>query len=211
MAKYNDELKQRAIAIAQTAGPAEASKATGIPAGTIRSWLHRLQRNDKTLQHSATQRPGKKMRQLQEEAVERAVQQAGEYIAERLKGLADNLYSLAEKSIGKIDVAISDPDELPKGKQGEAHDRDGAAWLRSLVGVLSQSIDKAQLLSGKPTTRPEVTQRYEYDVTQRIITAQPELIDTIFTENKRSGMENWSSQSTHSRMGIICGPNIPEG
>lgn len=55
----------------------------------------------------------KKIEQLQEAAIEKAVEEAGDYIADRLKSLAGNLYSLAEKAAQKVDIAISDPDELP--------------------------------------------------------------------------------------------------
>ncbi len=42
MAKtYSDELKIKAMAIADKIGSAEASRATGVPAATIRSWIHR--------------------------------------------------------------------------------------------------------------------------------------------------------------------------
>ena len=51
-------------------------------------------------------------------------------------------------AVGKVDVAISD------GKRGATHDRDGAAWVRALVGVMAQAIDKAQLLN---LTAPEMT------------------------------------------------------
>ncbi len=227
MAQYDDELKQKAIAIAQEASPAEAAKATGIPAGTIRSWLHRLQRNDGALQRTATQRPAKNMRALQEEATERAIQQAGDYIAERLKGLADRLYSLAERAVGKVDLAINDVADLKdddlkvlvevfkSGTQDQcsvarekfgllAHDRDGAAWLRSLVGVLSQAIDKAQLLSGKPTARTQDVKRHEhvYDITQRII-SDPESVDLANSLLQRAAGRNPSTYGLDRQRGSL--------
>ncbi len=45
MARYDEALKTKALAIAETAGAAEASRATGIPDVTIRVWLHRAKRN----------------------------------------------------------------------------------------------------------------------------------------------------------------------
>ena len=45
MARYDESLKTKALAIAETAGAAEASRATGIPDVTIRVWLHRVKRN----------------------------------------------------------------------------------------------------------------------------------------------------------------------
>ncbi|MGE5572951.1 MAG: hypothetical protein ACM3ZU_08045 [Bacteroidota bacterium] len=205
MAHYDESLKAQAIATAQAAGAAEASRATGIPAGTIRCWLHRLQRNGATEGgrcNVATQRETEKLRALQETVVERAVEEASSYIADRLKGLADRLYALADKAVGKVDVAISDQTELPKGKQGESHDRDGAAWVRALVGVMAQSIDKAQLLSGKPTARPEVMNRHEYEITERIITERPELLDAVF-EDSRRGLEDRGRPGARAGLGEL--------
>lgn len=161
--KWTEADKQKAITIAQAAGSHEASRATGIPAGTIRSWVHRLQHGVKTQKDQPTvatqQRTTEQMQKLQDEVIQKAVEEAGEYVAGRLKKLADKLYTLAEKAVDKIDVAISDKEELPVGRKRRAlpHDRDGAAWLRSLVGVMAQSIDKGQLLAGKPTSRAENT------------------------------------------------------
>lgn len=206
MAHYDESLKAQAIATAQAAGAAEASRATGIPAGTIRCWLHRLQRNAATegdrCNVVATQRETQKLKALQEAVVERAIGEASSYIADRLKGLADKLYSLAEKAVGKVDIAISDPPELPKGKQGESHDRDGAAWVRALVGVMAQSIDKAQLLSGKPTARPEVMNRHEHEITERIITERPELLDAVF-EDSRRGLEDRGRPGARAGLGEL--------
>lgn len=206
MVRYDDNLKAQAIVTAQAAGAAEASRATGIPAGTIRCWLHRLQRNGATegdrCNNVATQRETQKLKALQETVMERAVEEASGYIADRLKGLADKLYSLAEKAVGKVDVAISDPPELPKGKQAEPHDRDGAAWVRALVGVMAQAIDKAQLLSGKPTTRPEVMERHEYDITKRII-ADPEAVELANSLLRRAANCDASALRIHGERGPV--------
>lgn len=188
MPKWTEEQKAKALTIAEAISITEAAKQTGIPAGTIKRWRSEMNRTEP----SEPSRTPKKLEYLQQAAVERAVEEASEYIADRLKGLADSLYKLAEKAVKKVDTAISDPEELPKGKRAEPHDRDGAAWVRALIGVMSQSIDKAQLLSGKPTARPEVIDRHEYDITQRIITERPELIDEIFTEDQRQGLADRS-------------------
>ncbi len=177
VAKYDEATKQKALAIAESAGPAEASRATGIPAGTIRSWMHRLQRNGSPQRNNpATQRETQKMRALQAQVVEQAVQEAGEYIADRLKGLADGLYRLAEEGLQEVRGFMrSSPDP----------DRDSAAWLRALVGAMHYGIQDAQLLSGKPTARPEAVNRHEYDITQRII-ADPEAVQLAHTLLRRA-------------------------
>ncbi|MDI6872134.1 MAG: hypothetical protein QME79_12480 [Bacillota bacterium] len=169
-------LKAKALAIAEATTIREASLQTGVPEGTIKRW--RFENRTEPREPNRTNRTPKKMEPVAAAAVEKAVEEAGEYIAERLKRLADDLYGLAEKAARKIDVAISDADELPKGKAAESHDRDGAAWLRSLVGVLSQAVEKAQLLSGKPTGRIEgattVTRREEYHVRIEQVLSDPD-------------------------------------
>ncbi len=174
MAKWTEEQKAAALMIAEATSIAEASKRTGIPAGTIKSWLHRRERNSATATGATGLQPKKMETALTQEAASRAVERAAEGIADRLTTLADRLYSLAEKAVGKVDVAISD------GKRGATHDRDGAAWVRALVGVMAQAIDKAQLLTGKPTSRQavegQVRQEYVYEVTQRII-SDPGAVD----------------------------------
>lgn len=142
--------------------PTEVCRLAGIDPsrkGTVCTWIKGLNLDPAEVQQARV-----------EGAVE--VQRAA---ADRLASMATRLYQLADKAIGKVDAAVND-----RQQGGEPHDRDGAAWLRSLVGVMAQSIDKAQLLSGKPTARPEVTERYEIDITQRIISERPELIEQIF-------------------------------
>lgn len=184
----DEAIKTKALTIAEAATIREASEQTGVPQGTIRRWRFEsgIKRANKSNRAS---RVPKNLKPLAREAVEQAVAEAGDYITARLKGLADNLYGLAEKAATKIDVAIADPNELPIDKVGEPHDRDGAAWVRALVGVLAQAIDKAQLISGKPTARPELMKRYEFDITQRII-ADPEAVQLANTVLRRAAGRN---------------------
>ncbi len=181
MGRWTEGQITEALALAVATSIREASRQTGIPLATLHRHMQRAvppeQRNRPkhgTAERNGTERVGQKLEAMANEVRERAVAAAAEKvteaITERLAGMADRLYRLADKAVTKVDVAISDPHEVPPGKQPEPHDRDGAAWLRSLVGVMAQAIDKAQLLSGKPTARPEVTERHEYDITQRIIT-----------------------------------------
>ena len=167
MTTWTEEQKQKVLAIAEAAGAAEAERATGIPAGTIRSWIHRLQRNGNSQSITATQRNTKKLGELQQRIMQQAIAEAGEYIVNRLKSLANELYGLAEDGVKETRAYMKAPG---------TKDRDSAAWLRSVVGAMHYGIQDAQLLSGKPTARPEVTNRHEYDITQRII-ADPEALD----------------------------------
>jgi len=175
------EVKVKALAIAEATSLREAASQVGVPVGTIKRWRFeaRAQAGERTEPASAsakkrhrnrtepdaaaalvaaTEDVGRPLRALQEPVVQQALTEAADYIAKRLTGMADQLYALAEKAIKKTDVAISDPEELPKGTKGRAlpHNRDGAAWGRFLVGVISQAVEKAQLLAGKPTQRSEV-------------------------------------------------------
>lgn len=187
---YDPQLKAKALAIAAELGPAEAAKATGIPSGTIRSWLSRLQHSGAQRRNAPRNAAAQKRKTtiaietVNQAAMAKAMEEASDYIAERIKALASRLYDLAEKAVFKINIAISTKEELVQEGvdvaryKGEMLERgkDGAAWLRSLIGVLSQSVDKGQLLSGRPTGRNEERKRHEYDITQRII-SDPESVD----------------------------------
>ena len=198
MARWSPELKVKALTIAEATTLREASEQTGVPEGTIKRW--RFENRTELGEPNRTNQLQRKTRELQSAATEQALAEASDYIASKLKGLADGMYELAEKAIKKIDVAISDEEELPMGKRRESHDRDGAAWVRALVGVLAQAIDKAQLLSGKPTVRNEEVKRYECDITQRIVSENPDLLDRIFAEDQQPSLEDRSGAS--SRLGL---------
>lgn len=165
---HSPEVKAKALTLAAATSQREAAKALGIPVGTIARWsAKRLNRSE----DAEAKRPGRKLEALAAEAAVEAKEEVRDYLVDRLKGLADKLYALAEKAVARTDASMDN----------EEHDRDGAAWLRSLVGVLAQSLEKAQLLSGKPTIRPEVTERREFDITHRIVAERPEIIDDIFS------------------------------
>jgi len=200
MARHDEATKAKALTLAATMSLQEIADALGVPKTTVWRWVNGTERKT---ERNGTERPSKKLEALGAQAVERAIEEAGDYIATRLKGLADKLYSLADKAANKVDVAISDPDELPGHKHGESHDRDGAAWVRALVGVMAQSIDKAQLLSGKPTARPEVMERHEYDITTRVISERPELLDVIFTQAEQPSMADRSGPGARPRLGEL--------
>lgn len=202
-AKWTEEEKQKALAIARSTSVREAVKATGIPLATIGRWLSEQKRNGTNGTEQAEQNgTPKKLEALYDQAVQRAVEQASEHIIERLKNLADQLYALAAKATSKVDVAISDQEEAPPGKHPEPHDRDGAAWVKALVGVMAQAIEKAQLLSGKPTARPEAVNKYEYDITQRII-ADPEALDLAESLLRRAAGRDAGPLRLHGERGPL--------
>lgn len=161
---WTEEEKTKALAIAETLGSSEAAKATGIPVGTIRSWRHRLglcNGNGNDAQRPpATQRSTQKFKELREEVMDKAIEDAGAYVRDRFKELADKLYGLAEDGVVEARNYLKKPG---------TKDRDSAAWLRAVVGAMHYGIQDGQLLSERPTARSEVTDRHEYDITQRII------------------------------------------
>ncbi len=209
MATWTEEQMTEALALAAATSLNEAARRTGVPKTTlIRRWrlvhggpVQRTRGPDR-----GPDRTGEKLQEMAAEVRDRAVAAATEKVTEalteRLADMAGRLYRLADKAVGKVDVAIGPPrpgedkeDPAPydpEKEYGEPHDRDGAAWVRSLVGVMAQAIDKAQLLSGKPTARPEVTERYEIDITQRIISQQPDLLDSIFASDQQSRLASRS-------------------
>lgn len=167
MAKWTDEDRTKALTIAQTAGAAEASRATGIPAGTIRSWMYREvhgSRKKENAQAVKEPRTSKKMRDAAAECMEQAKAQAANIVAQRITAIADRMLGVIELSVEKIEDTIN---------KGPMKDEFRSAWLRSLIGAMAQGVEKHQLLLGQPTSRQalegQVTNRYEYDITQRII------------------------------------------
>lgn len=156
--RWTEEQKLKAIALAQQTSVREAVKATGIPLATIGRWLSELNKANGTEQPEQNKTP-KKLEAMAAQAAQEAVAEAKDYIVDRLKALADELYQLAEDGVRETRVFMA----RPGGK-----DRDSAAWLRAVVGAMHYGIQDAQLLSGKPTDRPEVTTRHEYDITYRV-------------------------------------------
>jgi len=161
--KWSDEEKQKAIALAQQTSVREAVKAMGVPRATIGRWL--AEQNGTG--HLGRDGTPKKLEAMAEQAARAATAEVKDYIVDRLKSLADELYKLAEAGVRETRQFMA----APGGK-----DRDAAAWLRAVVGAMHYGIQDAQHLSGKPTARPEMVNKHEYDITQRII-ADPEALD----------------------------------
>jgi len=183
MAKYSAALKDKALAIAEAATVREAAVETGVPEGTIKRWRHELRTERGEREPSEPNRTSRNIERLAQQATREAVEEARDYIVERLKGLADGLYALAEEGLQEVRHFMGSSPEP---------DRDSAAWLRALVGAMHYGIQDAQLLSGKPTARPEVVNRHEYDITQRIITERPDLLDAIFAETQQRSVADRS-------------------
>ena len=160
--KWSKEQKFKALAIAEAATIAEASIQTGIPEGTIKRWRseQRTELNGRTEPNG----PSKKIQQIAQQAAEEAKAEVREYVADKAKRVADDILRI-------VQLALAESEEVIRA--GPGNEESKAAWLRALVGVMAQGVEKHQLLLGRPTNRQalegQVTQRYEYDITQRII------------------------------------------
>lgn len=162
---WSDEQIAEGLALASATSLREAARQTGIPFGTLSRWSAKI---------TEAQRSGTPKTES-ERQLGRAVEVAGEalgaavapIVAEKARRMAEELYGLAESARAKLVRAIADPGEVPKA-EGAPKKRD-PQWVRALVGVLAQSLEKAQLLAGKPTGRAAVeslvTQRQEFEVT----------------------------------------------
>ena len=177
MPRYDEVVRAQALALSESLPLREVAQRLGIPEGTIKRW--RFELRTERGEPARTNRT-EKVRELTAAAQERAIEEAASFLAERLKRLSEDLYALAAQAVAKVRVAIADPEELPPGKTAESHDRDGAAWVRALVGVMSQAIEKAQLLAERPTQRTEdVKRREEYVRITYELAADTELLRAI--------------------------------
>lgn len=182
MARWTEEDKLRALAIAEASSIREASKQTGISKTTISRWISEAKNgvSHETGQHGTL----KKADQIAKEAVEEAKEEVREYVADRVKQVADQIMAVNELALREIEQVIRD---------GPKDDESNAQWLRSLVGVVSQGIEKHQLLMGKPTARQEVqgkvetTHEQHYHIIQELVNKDDEVADRILDALRRQG------------------------
>lgn len=178
MVKWSDEDKLRALAIVEASSAGEASKKTGIPRGTILAWMRNNQSTSITQSEQSIILP-KKVREVAEKAIEQAKEEVKEYVQDQIKVVADKLMSMNQLAIDAIEQTI---------KEGPKEDESNAQWLRSLVGVIAQGVEKHQLLDGKPTQRSEVTadvvNEKQYHIIQQVLREDEELADRIIERVK---------------------------
>lgn len=192
MRKYDMATKEKVLTIARGATIREASEQTGVPEGTIKKWryLERERNEGNGTAGNGTETQKKDPEEIaRAEAVTQALAEAKEYIEDAQKARANRMLIGVDKAVEKIDEILS------LGK--EDWNSDTAIFLRSVVGVVSQFVEKAQLLTGKPTSHQkesgQVNNRYEYDITQRII-ADPEAVELANSLLRRAAN---SDASTH--------------
>ncbi|MGE4334591.1 MAG: hypothetical protein AB7E55_01270 [Pigmentiphaga sp.] len=166
--KYDEATKQKALAVAEATSQAEAARQTGIPKGTIAAWAAQAKRAQaKQAKQAPKNHDPDPEGMARAESITRALAKAEEYIEEAQKARANRLLMIMDKAVDHVEKLIQDttPEDM---------DANRAAWLRSVVGVVAQFAEKAQLLAGQPTAHQkqsgQVTNRHEhiYDITQRI-------------------------------------------
>lgn len=136
---YTASQREEALALYEEHGPAEASRRTGIPKGTISSWASRAGRATKALANTAAANEARTL-----------------MLERRRQDLAADLLDDAHRLRAQL------------WAEAEAHyfDRDGAfhrakidkptfADQRVIVDAVGKAVDKVQLLTGQATERTE--------------------------------------------------------
>lgn len=148
--QYTPEERAEALRLLAEVGKAEASRRTGIAAGTIASWGHR----------SGVQAPSV-------EAQRSALEAKATTIAERKARLAERMLSEAEGMISQLHAetierkAMVVSDGAAMGSHIEiaevSYDRPPTADQKRIVEAVAILVDKIQLLTGDVTARIEQT------------------------------------------------------
>lgn len=129
--QYTEAQRDEALRLLAEVGKAEASRATGIPAGTIASWGHR---NGVTAPSPEQLSAGM--------AAMAAVRTETWQV--RKVALGEKLGTLCEKMATKIDERL---------------DEDSLRGVRDLAASIAILVDRAQLLTGGATQRTETVER----------------------------------------------------
>jgi hypothetical protein len=147
--KYLPHQRDEALALFVEHGPAEASRRTGIPDGTIASWAHRA--------GIASEAP---------ERIAPANAQRQATVATRKAALAERMLTKAEQILGQLDgpvlekhvKVVSHGTRL--GSEVEIvdviYDRPPTADQKRIVDAVAVLVDKIQLLTGEATTAVHV-------------------------------------------------------
>ena len=132
----------------------EAAKATGIAAGTIRSWMSRAKKaeseaaaTDAGAAAAATQRRCAKTKVLAEQALLGLWRERADQNSRHHCGGAGDILGLIQSSVRLIKATMED---------GPNSDEAKAGWLRALVGVMAQGVEKFQLFNRQATSRQAV-------------------------------------------------------
>jgi transposase len=193
VAKWTEEQKLKALAIADATSAGEASKQTGIPRGTVLRWMSAMKSDSSDSNQNESNRLPKKVKRISEEAIEEAKAEVKGYMVDRVRQVSDGLLELVELAKAEAATLI---------RSGQDPTDSKAQWLRSVVGAIAQGVEKHQLLEGKPTSRQAVDAEVKtiheqhYHITQEIIAQHPELADELI----RRRMVDRRSESEPSRI-----------
>ena len=147
MPKWSQEDKLRALALAQASSAGEASKQTGIPRGTILTWMRAVNQSDQSTNQSTLP---KTVRDVAKEAVESAKAEVRDYIVDQVRQWSSSMMEMSIEAAKQAMVAVQ---HKPADDTSTA---DWARWLHALVGAMDYGVKNHQLLEGKPTGRQEV-------------------------------------------------------
>lgn len=163
--RHDPELRRQAMEIYDVTGsPAKASRETGISIGTIKKWAARSKirksifTNDKIMEKSKfviSKTVDNSIASLVKNEVGIYLEENGPLIKEQIVEhtnesvvyLADKLEKLIRDTIDEIETVLEDGPTMKEAR---------APWLKSLVTLMMQGIDRRQLLMGEPTSREEV-------------------------------------------------------
>lgn len=147
--RYTQQQRDEALALFVEHGPAEASRRTGIPDGTIASWAHRA--------GIASEAP---------ERVAPANAQRQATIATRKAALAERMLTKAEQILAQLDAQLIEKHVkvVSMGSQNGSeveivevtYDRPPTADQKRIVDAVAVLVDKLQLLTGEATTAVHV-------------------------------------------------------
>jgi len=146
---YNTADKAEAMELARRLGATAASEETGIPRGTIATWLHREEPREEPDPEA--------IREAEESGRLRAIAQVDQLRAKMI-GMLDRT---AARAIVQLHKLV----EMPLGKDEWPSQR-----IRALVGAIDYMIKNAQLLEGEATDRSEARHEHSYkdDIKGRI-------------------------------------------
>jgi hypothetical protein len=151
---WTHQQREHALQLALDTNATDASKQTGIPRATIKSWMHRHASGNTTLTRIGDQIEVVHKQQLT--------------VAQRMLNLADNLVDDAERlrqqlfapSITKKVVTVGSGNGVSHAEVVEVHtDQPTYAEQTRIMTSIAIAVDKIQLMTGEATSREEFVDR----------------------------------------------------
>lgn len=158
--RWTDEQRAEALALHRSHGPAEASRLTGIPKGTVASWARR----EGVETNVAVER---------EEAVEAGALAAEQRRLELAEGMLGDIGKLRGRLFAGISYAHVKVVGGGKDMAGDVEtvwvdcDQPVPADQLRLVQAIGTLVDKVQLLTGQATERMDLVGEYDLEAELR--------------------------------------------